>query len=184
MKIVINYDLLDKIAESSKGFSLKRCVKKTLYYSAISSLVYMGISMVTGDSSENMIASIISYVAFHSIVMGTFTWALTSMTKESAAKHLNEFVSELSDSCVKTDDNAILNSYTYKSKYNINFDSIITQIEQKKYIMIPVCDEDLEDKEVSIVQRHILGSNKYVISREKFEDKKVYTLGSRLLHRK
>lgn len=60
MRIQINYDLLTKIEESKKGFSLNRCVKKTLGLSAVSIPITMGINIMSNSSLDEILTGIIT----------------------------------------------------------------------------------------------------------------------------
>ena len=59
--------------------------------------------------------------------------------------------------------NLLCEAYLYDTEYSLNTEGKVPAIEQKKYIMVPVWEYG-EEKEVSIVQEHILGTKEYTIS--------------------
>lgn len=177
MKLVINYDLVDKIAEAKQGYSLKRCVKRTLGFAGISTLIGAPDNLIRGNISPDLLIEISSFLAIHGGYTATFAWAFKGMTMESAQRNLSSLVKELRRSCIRTDEEAILESRKYKSEYNVNFDSRVPSLEQKKYFMVPIHDEIVGDKEISIMQEHIVGTREYVLSLGEPKEQKVYSLG-------
>lgn len=56
-----------------------------------------------------------------------------------------------------------MDAYKYKTEYEIDSHSKIPLLVQKKYINIPSND----DKEVSLLQEHVIGSHTYTLSKGK-----------------
>ena len=177
MKIVVNYDLMDKIAEAEKGFSLKRSVKRTLGLASISTAIGAPDNFIKGEICPELLIEIGIFLTIHSMYTGAYIFVFNNMTKTSAQYKLRDLVANLRNCCIKTDEEAILDTYSYKTKYDVSFNSAIPIVEQKKYMMVPVRDEYFGDKEISIVQEHIIGSRDYVISLGEPEKPKVYSLG-------
>lgn len=174
MKININYDLMDKISESKKGYSLKRYTKRTLLTFSIASII--DISFFDNDYNI-LIYKIISYITFHSLYNGISAYALSDLTKKVATNDLSQLIHKLNNLGIKTDETVLLDSHSYKTTYDINLDSNIPQIKQNKYINIPIKDEYWGNKEISLLQEHIIGTKEYELSIGKPEEKKIYILG-------
>lgn len=176
MKIVINYDVIDKISEAKKGFSLKRCVKRTAALASISSMIGIPDNLVSGDITPELWIELLSYVLIHSAYTGAYVYAFSGLTKENAQRSLHSLVNELRSKCIKTDDESFLDTYKYKTEYDVKFSSIAPIIEQKKYLKIPVKDEYFGDKEISVVQEHTIGTRQYTLSLGEPNKEKVYSL--------
>ncbi|MBQ2909425.1 MAG: hypothetical protein IJE53_01300 [Bacilli bacterium] len=176
MKIIINYDLMDKIAEAKQGYSLKRCVKRTLGMASVTALIGVPDNLINGNISPDLWIELSAYLMCHTSFTATLAWAFQNMTKESAQRMLSSLILELRSKCIKTDEEAILDTRKYKTEYDVSFASAIPTIEQRKYLNIPVRDEYFGDKEISMIQEHIVGSKEYVLSLGEPKEQKVYSL--------
>lgn len=176
MKIIINYDLMDKIAEAKHGYSLNRCVKRTLGMLSISSLVGVPDNLISGNISPDLWIELSAYITCHTSFTVSLAWAFKNMTQESAQKMLGHLVSELRNNYIKTDEEAILEAHKYKTEYDVSFPSVVPIVEQRKYLSIPVRDEYFGDKEISLVQEHIVGTREYALSLGEPKEQKVYSL--------
>lgn len=86
------------------------------------------------------------------------------MFQPMSVQQLKVLVSSLRKINVNTDYDLLLKSYNYETKYKIEFnESFIPRLKQEKFIMVPV-HELGEEKEVSLVQEHIVGSMSYSLS--------------------
>ena len=176
MKIVINYDLMDKIAEAKQGYSLKRCVKRTLGFMAFSSAIGIPDNLISGNISPDLWIELSAYLACHTSFTVALAWTFKNMSQEVARRTLKSLVSELRNHCIKCDEDSILDSKSYKTEYDFSFASSLPIIEQRKYLNVPVRDEYFGDKEVSLVQEHIIGSREYTLSLGEPKEQKVYSL--------
>lgn len=181
MKIIINYDLMDKIAEAKKGYSLKRCVKRTLGMASISALIGTPDNLINGNISPELWIELSAYLMCHTSFTTALALAFQNMTKESAQGILSSLVSELRGNCIRTDEEAILDTKKYKTEYDISFTAAIPTLEQRKYLNIPVKDEYFGDKDISMVQEHIIGTREYVLSFGEPREQKVYSLKMKIM---
>ena len=177
MKIVINYDVIDKINEAKKGYSLKRCVKRTAAFASISAMIGVPDNLISGNINPDLWVELASYLLIHSSFTGAYVFALNGLVQQSAQYSLKSLVNELRSKCIKTDEESILDTYQYKTEYNVGFSSIVPIIEQKKFLKVPVKDEYFGDKEISLVQEHTVGTRQYVLSLGEPKKEKVYSLG-------
>lgn len=176
MKIIINYDLMDKISEAKQGYSLNRCIKRTLGMTAFTSLIGAPDNLIMGNISPDLWIELSAYLACHTSFMVALAWTFKNMSQESAKKMLHYLVSDLQKHCVKTDEDSILDTKNYKTEYDFSFKSALPIIEQKKYLNVPVRDEYFGDKDISLVQEHIMGSREYILSLGEPKEQKVYSL--------
>ena len=165
MKIVINYDLMEKIAEAKYGFSLKRECKIVSATVAVCYSFFSVLNCVAMNSIDfqRWLVSLPFY-AIYSIVLATGLSSLirgVSGQKEMATIHLDDLSIDLNSLNIDTDVDLLLEAYKYYTEYECDHDKIIPTLIQKKYINIPTTD----DEEVSIVQKHMIGSSVYTLSK-------------------
>lgn len=154
LKIVINYDLIDKIKESQSGISLKKTINKIAFNSLV---VYL----ITLPNAHSKLVSLTSAIFVQTIYFSTVSLGYASYNREFAIKQLKILSQDLATLNISTNDELLQNSYVYKTNYNCQSnDKILPQLTQKKYIMIP-CNGEYE---VSLVQEHIIGSHEYFLS--------------------
>lgn len=176
MKIIINYDLMDKIAEAKQGYSLNRCVKRTLGFMSLSSAIGIPDNLVSGNISPDLWIELSAYLACHTSFTVALAWTFKNMSQEVAQRTLKSLVSELRNNCIRCDEETILDTRKYKTEYDFSLSSSLPVIEQKKYLYVPVRDEYFGDKEISLVQEHTIGTKEYALSLGEPKDQKVYSL--------
>jgi len=164
MKININYDLMTKIAEANNGFVLKKTVKRILIYSAISITIAQVIVPGEASLSEELLKGIVTVVPIHTLGAAATDLTLIESKKRLALNKLKALSLALNQLNLNTDSELLLKSQKYKTEYNFNHnDSTTPKLEERKYIMIPVY-ENGEEKEVSVLQEHIIGTKTYSLS--------------------
>jgi len=160
MKIEINYDLFSKIAEANSGFSLNKTVKHTLFRTSLSSIAGFAIS----SSLEETMSWILYCFTIHTIMIGIENMAKSKVNRASAINELKSLSKTLKNIGVNTNYELLLKSHNYKTSYVFDFNQHSnSKLVQKKYIILPICDKNKE-KEISLVQEHVVGTNKFVLS--------------------
>lgn len=179
MKIVINYDLLSKIQEAKTGFSLENTGKPILLKSGIGITIWMSIGAFASLTPERLIdffsKGIIFNLSYQTIINGTVNLILLKFIKNRSKDALERLSLLLNGLNVNTDAELMLDSYKYKTEYKIDKTDNTKDIVQKKYIMVPVMDNG-EEKEVSILQEHVIGSKIYSLSCGEPTKQKVFKL--------
>lgn len=165
MKISINYDLISKINEAKLGFSLQKYTKNVFTVVCIQSAVY---SLLHVKSEEDifklLLPAILFFIIIDTLLEEIHVRTLKQRTKSLALSKLIDLSIMLRDINVNTDYELLLESYVYNTKYSLGFDNkLLPYIKQDKYIMVPAYSNG-EQKEVSLVQEHIVGSSEYSIS--------------------
>lgn len=179
MKIKINYDVIDKIFSTNKGYSIQKIHKESLQYFSfivlpLSTTVEWG-NLTDGNPLPFLIKNITS-ISVYSI--GNFIGQLSikDVIRCKSLIELNKLLYDLNKIYIDTDLDLLLKSYEYKTDYKIKLDeSKIPYILQEKYIMMPTYDNK-EVKETSILQKHIIGSQEYELSRGTPKKSKVLKL--------
>lgn len=162
MKIKVNYDLIRKIEEAKTGFSLQKNIKKILTYTCMSTMIFIP-SNIMQSKPEYIIKDFFWFLSFHSFYR-LFGLAFKNINKTIAIEDLKKLAIDLKRLNINTDYQSLLKSYSYKTEYKIKFnESLVPKLKQNKYIMIPdySCGQE---KEISMVQEHIVGTNKYTLS--------------------
>jgi len=163
LKLTINYDLLRKIKETNTGFSLHRSVKTVLLKTLIGMAIVTPLNIISSEPNGT-IKDLIWFLSYFSTTEVIFNLIFSKTNKLYATNELRKLSLFLTSINIPTNYDLLLESYVYDTDYELEFnDKSIPSLKQNKYIMIPV-QIDGEEKEVSIVQEHIIGSKEYTIS--------------------
>lgn len=180
MKIMINYDLIDKAREAKTGFSLHKYARVVGITNGVVIPTVL-LSAYIGNASLNYILENILRVFGYSLFYNAiYSLCFSNFRKEYASLDLERLATQLNKFCIKTDVEMLKSAYKYHVDYKLNFDSFPPKIEQKKYIMVPIYNE-WGNNERSLVQEHTIGTNSYAISCGEPEKKKVYSYKTRRL---
>lgn len=176
MKIRINYDLFEKLQESNTGLSLNKSSKYILKQTFISSIIFQIINIITRDKPLISSDTILFFLFFHILTRLPVELILSKATKKYSIKDLNYLVNILNYLDINTTYELLQEAYLYKTNYKIiKNEKNIPILIQNKYIMLPVNEID---EEVSLVQEHIVGTNKYYLSYGSPDKKKVLKLAT------
>ena len=174
LKLQINYDLLSKIFETNTGISLKKSSEFVILSTSISTIFEVVSGLIISSPPEEHLKRILGYFIIHSVNTTIASLALSKIVKILSSIELKRLSNSLKHMNVNTNEELLKDSYKYKTEYEVIHDeSLFPKIEQRKYIMVPAY-ENGEEQEVSILQEHIIGSKKYILSRG--EPKKVLKL--------
>ncbi len=174
MKLQTSFDLSDKIIEAEKGYSLKKCIKKGLCYTGINAFIGTAINLSLSAPPDKYLRDLAIYITWHATSIGLATTLCKDTSKVLSQYQIANLSSQLRDINVNASFDELMASYTYKTEYETNLKNPF--IEQKKYINVPVNDV-WGEREVSLCQEHILGTNEWALSIGTPREEKVYTLG-------
>lgn len=178
MKIIINYDLIDKVREAKTGFSLHKYTKVVGFTNAITvPTIILGAQIGNANAMDalELILKTFSYSLFYNALQATVS---SFFRKKEATEELIKLSTKLNGMCIETSSELLKGAYQYEVDYSVNFDSFPPKIEQKKYIMVPVYN-DWGNNERSLVQEHVIGTRDYALSYGEPEKKKVYSYARR-----
>ena len=162
MKIRVNYDLLEKIKETEKGFSLKRVTMSGLLWASVFS--FYDFHSVDYKLSKELYTMLLFRLLLNMGLSFMREFSYSPRLKSQAIYELTLLASNLRQMHVSTDYELLLKAYEYQTIYSFVLDEDkIPRLKQNKYIMVPAVDRDGE-KEVSLVQEHLIGSKDYVLS--------------------
>lgn len=161
MKIKVNYDLIDKIKEQKIGYSLIRTRRDILKFGVM--FFPLDVLIANGDIKFLIIQTLFR-TGSNAIVFTLIEKYLSKFGKDDVVMQLKALAESLRNHYINTDYELLQNSHQYKTNYRVILDeNKIPRLKQEKYIMVPVVDRDGE-KEVSLLQEHLIGSNDYELS--------------------
>ena len=178
MKILVNYDLIDKAREARCGFSLHRFGQVVGLSAGLLFPTRILGGTLGGESPEKIMAGLCLCGTQIIAITGFNHLGFAPFNKIKSNEQLDELSTKLGYIYVNTDADKLKQSYQYEVKYDLNTDVFPPQLEQKKYIMVPVYN-DWDNNERSLVQEHIIGTNQYALSYGEPEKQKVYSLGTK-----
>ena len=168
MKININYDLLDKIAVSKKGYDIKRNIKILSCIEGLSTCVgAIAIASIPESSQNDIILFALKRV------MGGVCWVfiyniidkIFGVVKKNAEEKLRRFVGSLHMLQLTTNVEMLKEAKLVKKGYKFKLnDKKIPVLKQDKYIKIPIVNGMGERFEETLYQEHIVGTKGYDIS--------------------
>jgi len=163
MKIKINYDLIKKISETEKGFILNKTTKYVLGLTTCA-LLFDRCLLPNLNTNDTFLSDLSFYLIYYTVIGIPINYAHYKTSQSLSIQELKSLVILLQNINVNTNYELLLKSYKYHTEYKLEFDeSKAPYIIQEKYINIPIYDNGNE-KEVSLVQEHIIGSKSYTLS--------------------
>ena len=167
MKLIINYDFFEALLNVNQEFTPMKIVrnnKKILafwYTPVLTILNYIG--------TKDLLSALRLYILEFGFLVGSILFynLLTGIDdyKDKSIKDLKILAIKLNDLYIKTDYDLLLQSELIEKKYKINFNKDnLFDIMESKYILVPTYDFNNNIKNTSILQEHIVGTDKYVLS--------------------
>ena len=178
MKIIINYDLIDKVREAKTGFSLHKYTRVVGFTNSITvPAIILGAQIGNTNAMDalELMLKTFSYSLFYNALQATVS---SFFRKREATEELINLSTKLNCMCIETSSELLKGAYQYEVDYSVNFDSFPPKLEQKKYIMVPVYN-DWGNNERSLVQEHVIGTRDYALSYGESKKKKVYSYARR-----
>ncbi len=164
MRIIVNYDLMNRISEAKQGYSVQRCFKNAVLITALGEVI----AAVSNAPLSDMAVSMPFGLLILYLVNKYGSYALDEM--DDALDDLDYLSADLEEIHVMTNRDLILESETYKTEYKFQLDKHkLPYILEKKYINVPTTKKN---HEVSLLQEHILGNREYFISKGNAYDEK------------
>lgn len=174
MKIMVNYDLIDKAREAKTGFSLH---KFTVLMGFINGITMPAVILGAELGNEPVVETLDTIFRML-FISGSQSLVNSSFGKYYAVEKLRELSIKLNDICIETDTEMLMETYKYDVRYKVDFESFPPKIVQDKYMMVPV-HNDWGNNERSVKQEHVIGSRNYVLSYGEPEKKKSYSYARR-----
>lgn len=134
MKIIINYDLIDKIKEAKTGFSLVKSTKRVLLKSTFAEMFAIIVSLFSSNPIETISKNALRYFCFYLALYWMFEGIDIKKNKTKALEDIKRLAIQLKNLNISTGKELLMDSYVYEKEYKLvnKEDSIIPKIYQKK----------------------------------------------------
>lgn len=169
MNLLLDYDVVNAIKDINENFSpLKIIRNETGNVLKISlPIVFFGNWILLGDGftafqPKNLVILFTTFLSLHLGVKAIFG----DIYKMKAERRISVLPSQFSSINVLTSSELLKESKCYKRIYNFKLnEKKIPQLIESKYILVPTYGLDGEIVDESILQEHVVGTKKYVLSK-------------------
>lgn len=134
MKLIINYDLLDKIREAKTGISLQRTSKLIVIVSGavVTLCAIIGAFVFSPEEYGKEILKVIPRLLINQTLIRLPLYLITAKFYKTVSKEvLKKVASALRDINVNTDEDLLLDSSRYKIEYKFKKNDNSTDLVQK-----------------------------------------------------
>ena len=178
MKLLINYDFFDAVRNVNEKTTPLKVFRNEKTKYALLLPVYTSIALIAKQYSDFDTRDIIAIIlraygylmsldTLGEIMAKTLSYSKTDLYAKKASARLNMLALMLDDINVNTNYDMLLSSELYYKTSHIEYgDRRIPTIMSQKYIYVPAYGFDGEEKTVSILQEHIIGTKEYVLSQD------------------
>lgn len=171
MKLLINYDFFEEILNAKEPVGPLKIIRNNKRRWAKFNLpLYTAFNFAFG----NNITQNLCLLAIQFGLLTTIESISSLITKKicgedfytaKAIVNLKKLLIQLNDLNIKTDYDLLLDSKPYKREYKIKLnEKKLPIVLESKYIMVPTYNFNGDVKDTSILQEHVVGSKKYVLS--------------------
>lgn len=168
MKIIINYDLLEKVNSANGHLNLQRIMLNELKTQAIFLGIFTGVDMISptkdGIHWRANLAVCSTWFVFRFIMTAMVEHKFKDRIELLAYMELAKLSLKLNDLNVKTSPDLLKKSELSTTEYKFVNDKFKPVIQQNKYILVPTYDGLGDIKDTSILQEHEIGTKQYVLS--------------------
>lgn len=159
MKLKINYDLIKKVKDSKKGFSLQKVAKIRVAILPLHLLVLLFYS-IGGNFRDAVTGFILGQVHF-TLTTTFFIKYLKNIIEKYANVNLQTLALNLNDLGLKTTPELLKESEVIETNYKFRYiDDKLPVLTEEKYIMVPL----VNNNEEILLQEHRVGSKNYELS--------------------
>ena len=173
MKLIVNYDLIERIQDAQENFGIRKIVRHStndVFSFAALATVLSTPFVLSGNYNTNILKVTIVGLSVVAAINGFFEIlqykTIGDKYKSDALEDLNNLVSELEGSHLGTNFNLLSQSWLAQTKYKlIANEKGMPVILQTKRIAVPIHEPiDGTVGAYDIVQEHVVGSKKFVLS--------------------
>ena len=157
MKVIVNYDIMERVRTANKGFKLEKLVGR-IAFSALPPFALYAFSnypnnVAIAGLSGYAVSTIVALIVLHK-----YSPIIDEAVKEEADDDLKDLTNKLLSLGVNTSSELLKTAELLEK--NVSFSEDELTIKQDKYIVIP----QTNGYEETIYQEHILGSDEYELS--------------------
>ena len=178
MKIITDFDFCNAIKDVNGNILLFKVVRNNQRHYASLFPIYTAVALIVKQyahlDAREVISIIISSYGYclsidmiAQIVVQILNQDHLDAYTEKSIRNLKRLVALLERINVSTNYEKLLESELYTKKYCFDTeDRTIPAIMSKKYIYVPAYGYDGEEKTVSILQEHVIGSKEFILSQD------------------
>ncbi len=178
MKIITDFDFCNAVKDVNGNILLFKVVRNNQKRYAHLFPIYSAIALICkqyADLDAREVISIIIRTYGYLISIETIAQMIVKILNqdhldaytEKSIRNLKRLVTLLERINVSTNYEKLLESELYTKKYSLDTeDRTIPAIMSKKYIYVPAYGYDGEEKTVSILQEHVIGSKEFILSQD------------------
>ena len=178
MKIITDFDFCNAVKDVNGNILLFKVVRNNQKQYARLFPIYSAIALICkqyADLDAREVISIIIRTYGYLISIETIAQMIVKILNqdhldaytEKSIRNLKRLVALLERINVNTNYEKLLESELYTKKYSLDTeDRTIPAIMSKKYIYVPAYGYDGEEKTVSILQEHVIGSKEFILSQD------------------
>ena len=177
LKLVINYDMMDKITIANGDHRLKMIYKRYAKEPMVivPALSNIGLGVVNACQGIEVATNISSIALTLGLYFAAIPAAQISLEKvwkekfgvktwqEAAIDDIRDLSYQFNNQNINTSPELLLNSYVYHKKYKLAMDGKPGVI-RERYINVPVYGFNNEVSESSVLEEHKIGSREYVLT--------------------
>lgn len=147
------------------GFSLQRTSRYIVSTTIGSTFMMMPINfMLFEDPLKEIIKNFVALGAINTALFSILNFVAKDFFKYNSSLILKSLVYTLKNHYIDTDYELLLKAYEHQTNYSFVLDeNKIPRLKQEKHIMVPVYKSG-EEKEISLLQEHIIGTKDYDLS--------------------
>lgn len=168
MKIIVNYDLIDKIKDVNEPLNIFKLIRNNKYMYLTYHLpifILTNYFIFQDNVYQQMMAIPMQYLASFSVELYSAKKLGVDRYHQKAELKLMELSHLLNEINIRTDYELLLESEVYDKKYKIRLnEKKLPEIVESKYIMIQTRTFTGDTKDTSIEQEHVVGSKEYILS--------------------
>ncbi len=169
MKLVIDYDLIQEIQNAKEPFGPFKIVRQNKHLKALSVPLMFSITLAL---SQDVLQSLIILPFQVAVELGFEIFSISLLYQHAgdpyakiAKDRLEHLVPRLKNLYVDTSYKLLLDSEVYHSEYKVHLnEKNLPYLLNSKYIIVPTYNSNGDIKRTSILQEHVVGSEKYVLS--------------------
>ena len=166
MKLVINYDFFNAILDVNEGYTPMKIVRNDKKVLAIFEASFFALNYgVTKRLPDSLFLLLLQTSSFFGGCYAYYKMNDYDLFKERSTRRLKELAIYLNKNDINTNYNLLLQSELLEKNYKFHLNkSVIPEIIENKYVLVPTYDFNNNIKNICIDQEHIIGTDKYVLS--------------------
>ena len=171
MKIMINFDLINAVLDVNQGFSVKKIVRnKKRQWAIINYPIYIVLDVACSKGNIGYALGLLAFQTGITIIPEYLSGLIINhdIYKLRSEERLKKLIPKLQDNHLSISYQQLLKSELYERRYHFEFNKgKLPELMEEKYILVPChnpysCDH--REREVSILQEHVIGSKEYILS--------------------